>query len=83
MKFPRYLQVVGSRTDNPSDRVLDKDRFRQDLGNVAAAYQEVMTRIQEAPLLSNFNLAKLFMEQLSDQAALIPKITEKTSLIRL
>lgn len=31
---------------DPQDRIMDKDRFRQDLGNVAAAYQEVMTRIR-------------------------------------
>lgn len=31
---------------DPKARILDKDRFRQDLGNVSAAYQEVMARIQ-------------------------------------
>ncbi|MEE3716158.1 phosphoribosylaminoimidazolesuccinocarboxamide synthase [Tumidithrix elongata RA019] len=31
---------------DPQARIMDKDRFRQDLGNVAAAYQEVMARIQ-------------------------------------
>jgi phosphoribosylaminoimidazole-succinocarboxamide synthase len=45
---PDTCRLWDRRTDNPSDRVLDKDRFRQDLGNVAAAYQEVMTRIQAA-----------------------------------
>ncbi|WP_041699099.1 phosphoribosylaminoimidazolesuccinocarboxamide synthase [Thalassoporum mexicanum] len=45
---PDTCRLWDQRTDNPSDRVLDKDRFRQDLGNVAAAYQEVMTRIQAA-----------------------------------
>lgn len=30
---------------NVSDRILDKDRFRKDLGNVANAYQEVLERI--------------------------------------
>jgi phosphoribosylaminoimidazole-succinocarboxamide synthase len=31
---------------DPQARIMDKDRFRQDLGNVADAYQEVMARIQ-------------------------------------
>ncbi|MGD1858733.1 MAG: phosphoribosylaminoimidazolesuccinocarboxamide synthase [Leptolyngbyaceae cyanobacterium] len=33
-----------SKTD-AADRVMDKDRFRQDLGQVAAAYQTVLARI--------------------------------------
>jgi phosphoribosylaminoimidazole-succinocarboxamide synthase len=35
-----------SETD-PAARILDKDRFRQDLGQVAEAYQEVLQRILE------------------------------------
>jgi phosphoribosylaminoimidazole-succinocarboxamide synthase len=31
---------------DPKARILDKDRFRQDLGNVSAAYHEVMARVQ-------------------------------------
>ncbi|AFZ44647.1 phosphoribosylaminoimidazole-succinocarboxamide synthase [Halothece sp. PCC 7418] len=34
-----------SQTDDPQGRVLDKDRFRKDLGNVESAYEEVQTRI--------------------------------------
>ena len=33
-----------SQTD-PNERVMDKDRFRRDLGNVEAAYQQVLKRI--------------------------------------
>jgi phosphoribosylaminoimidazole-succinocarboxamide synthase len=33
-----------SQTD-PNERVMDKDRFRRDLGNVEAAYQQVLQRI--------------------------------------
>lgn len=34
-----------AKKDDPNARVLDKDRFRKDLGNVETAYQEVQTRI--------------------------------------
>ncbi|MBM5795833.1 MAG: phosphoribosylaminoimidazolesuccinocarboxamide synthase, partial [Cyanobacteria bacterium M_surface_7_m2_037] len=30
------------------DRILDKDRFRQDLGGVVEAYGEVLKRVQGA-----------------------------------
>lgn len=30
---------------DPSDRIMDKDRFRQDLGKIAEAYQEVTKRV--------------------------------------
>jgi phosphoribosylaminoimidazole-succinocarboxamide synthase len=33
------------QSDDPQGRVLDKDRFRKDLGNVETAYQEVQRRI--------------------------------------
>ena len=33
------------RAARPHLRVLDKDRFRRDLGNVEGAYQEVMKRL--------------------------------------
>jgi phosphoribosylaminoimidazole-succinocarboxamide synthase len=32
---------------DPQERILDKDRFRQDLGNVADAYAEVLKRLRE------------------------------------
>jgi phosphoribosylaminoimidazole-succinocarboxamide synthase len=34
--------------DDPDRRVLDKDRFRRDLGNVENAYQEVLHRVLKA-----------------------------------
>ena len=34
--------------DDPDRRVLDKDRFRRDLGNVENAYQEVLQRVLKA-----------------------------------
>jgi phosphoribosylaminoimidazole-succinocarboxamide synthase len=37
------LQVSDAR-----DRILDKDRFRQDLGGVVEAYGEVLKRVQAA-----------------------------------
>ena len=40
-----------SQSEESDDRVMDKDRFRKDLGNVENAYQEVQTRI-----LSQFKL---------------------------
>lgn len=35
---------------DPSDRVLDKDRFRRDLGDVEGAYQRVMAKILDQPI---------------------------------
>jgi phosphoribosylaminoimidazole-succinocarboxamide synthase len=37
-----------SATSDPDRRVLDKDRFRQDMGNVENAYQEVLNRVLKA-----------------------------------
>lgn len=34
--------------NDPNHRILDKDRFRQDLGNVENAYQEVLQRVLKA-----------------------------------
>ncbi|NMG07017.1 phosphoribosylaminoimidazolesuccinocarboxamide synthase [Brasilonema sp. UFV-L1] len=38
----------NSKGDDPNLRVLDKDRFRRDLGNVENAYQEVLQRVLKA-----------------------------------
>lgn len=38
----------NSAQSDPNLRVLDKDRFRQDLGNVENAYQEVLQRVLKA-----------------------------------
>ncbi|AKG23352.1 phosphoribosylaminoimidazolesuccinocarboxamide synthase [Calothrix sp. 336/3] len=35
----------NARSTDPNLRVLDKDRFRQDLGNVEEAYQQVLQRV--------------------------------------
>ena len=42
---PDTCRLWDTATPNPKDRVLDKDRFRQDLGNVENAYQEVLQRV--------------------------------------
>ncbi len=42
---PDTCRLWDRLTDDPQARVLDKDRFREDLGNVADAYQEVLTRV--------------------------------------
>ena len=44
---PDTCRLWDTATDDPSDRVLDKDRFRRDLGNVENAYQEVLQRVLE------------------------------------
>ncbi|MEM9923135.1 MAG: phosphoribosylaminoimidazolesuccinocarboxamide synthase [Cyanobacteria bacterium P01_D01_bin.50] len=42
---PDTCRLWDSATDNPLDRILDKDRFRRDLGNVENAYSEVLERV--------------------------------------
>jgi len=42
---PDTCRLWDQAKSDISDRVLDKDRFRQDLGQVAEAYQEVLQRI--------------------------------------
>lgn len=42
---PDTCRLWDQNIADPSDRILDKDRFRQDLGNVAEAYQEVAKRV--------------------------------------
>ena len=34
------------RNSDPQARILDKDRFRQDLGGVIEAYGEILKRVQ-------------------------------------
>jgi phosphoribosylaminoimidazole-succinocarboxamide synthase len=41
---PDTSRLWDINEDDPQHRVLDKDRFRQDLGNVESAYQEVLQR---------------------------------------
>ena len=43
---PDTCRLWNSFDTDPNSRVLDKDRFRRDLGNVETAYQEVLQRVQ-------------------------------------
>ncbi len=45
---PDTCRIWDNRVRDPKDRILDKDRFRQDLGGVMNAYGEVLKRIQGA-----------------------------------
>ena len=45
---PDTCRLWDKAIADPKARILDKDRFRQDLGNVAEAYQEVLKRVLEA-----------------------------------
>lgn len=42
---PDTCRLWDQTQDDPQSRVLDKDRFRKDLGQVEAAYQEVQQRV--------------------------------------
>ncbi len=42
---PDTCRLWDQNESDPNRRVLDKDRFRQDLGNVETAYQQVLDRI--------------------------------------
>ena len=42
---PDTCRLWNSFDTDPNSRVLDKDRFRRDLGNVETAYQEVLQRV--------------------------------------
>jgi len=42
---PDTCRLWDDLTADPTQKILDKDRFRQDLGNVAAAYEEVLARV--------------------------------------
>ncbi len=43
---PDSCRLWDTRTTDPVDRILDKDRFRKDLGGVTEAYGEILKRIQ-------------------------------------
>ena len=45
---PDTCRLWDKSITDPTARIMDKDRFRQDLGNVAEAYQEVMQRVLAA-----------------------------------
>jgi phosphoribosylaminoimidazole-succinocarboxamide synthase len=42
---PDTCRLWDKTEDDPERRVMDKDRFRHDLGNVETAYQQVMERV--------------------------------------
>lgn len=42
---PDTCRLWDNATTDPQMRVMDKDRFRHDLGNVEAAYQQVLQRV--------------------------------------
>jgi len=42
---PDTCRLWDARISDPQDRVLDKDRFRQDLGAIEAAYEKVKNRV--------------------------------------
>ncbi len=43
---PDNFRLWDKKISDPKDRILDKDRFRQDLGGVIDAYGEIFKRIQ-------------------------------------
>jgi phosphoribosylaminoimidazole-succinocarboxamide synthase len=42
---PDTCRLWNKNESDPTKRVLDKDRFRHDLGEVESAYQQVLTRV--------------------------------------
>jgi phosphoribosylaminoimidazole-succinocarboxamide synthase len=48
---PDTCRLWNQTDDDPQQRVMDKDRFRHDLGDVALAYQQVMERVLSHTLL--------------------------------
>jgi phosphoribosylaminoimidazole-succinocarboxamide synthase len=43
----KYLQIHVAYGISITQRKLDKDRFRRDLGQVEDAYQEILNRLSE------------------------------------
>ena len=43
---PDTCRLWDKRCEDPNDRILDKDRFRKDLGGVIEGYREILKRIQ-------------------------------------
>ena len=44
---PDNYRFWDKRNLDPKERILDKDRFRQDLGGVINAYEEILKRIEK------------------------------------
>jgi phosphoribosylaminoimidazole-succinocarboxamide synthase len=47
---PDTCRLWNQADADPAQRILDKDRFRQDLGNVEAAYRQVLDRVLAQPI---------------------------------
>lgn len=47
---PDTCRLWNQSNTDPSERVLDKDRFRHDLGDVESAYQQVLARVLAQPI---------------------------------
>ena len=45
---PDNCRFWDKNISDPKERILDKDRFRQDLGGVIDAYEEILKRIEKA-----------------------------------
>jgi phosphoribosylaminoimidazole-succinocarboxamide synthase len=49
---PDTCRLWNQSTDDPNQRVMDKDRFRHDLGDVESAYRQVLERVLAQPITS-------------------------------
>ena len=49
---PDTCRLWNQAASDPKQRILDKDRFRQDLGNVEDAYRQVLERVLAHPVRS-------------------------------
>ncbi len=49
---PDTCRLWNQTETDPNQRVMDKDRFRQDLGNVESAYQQVLERVLGQPVIT-------------------------------
>jgi phosphoribosylaminoimidazole-succinocarboxamide synthase len=47
---PDTCRLWNQDVTDPNQRVMDKDRFRQDLGNVEDAYRQVLERVLAQPI---------------------------------
>jgi phosphoribosylaminoimidazole-succinocarboxamide synthase len=47
---PDTCRLWNQASADPSERVLDKDRFRHDLGDVESAYRQVLERVLAQPV---------------------------------
>ena len=59
--------------DAKTNEKLDKDRFRQDLGNVEGAYQEMLKRVKEGSKNSSNQFSALSSQSFSVRIQVLPK----------